>query len=509
MNHLLDSLIFSAIPAAALAAAPNVVYVFPDQMRNHAMGFWADEPFRDSVNFAPDPVITPRLNDFARQARVLTSCQSNFPLSSPHRGMLLTGRFSHNSGVSTNCVANRPVSDLRDDIECISDVYSKAGYNCAYIGKLHAHHPTPNDPDHPGMYVETQVPAWDAYTPPERRHGFDYWYSYGTFDVHKHPHYWDTQGRRHDIEQWSPEHETDKAIAYMANEGNVRDPQKPFFMMVSYNPPHSPYRSTDDCMEQDYRLYADRPLSELLVRPNADTTMTKAPSARYYFASVTGVDRQFGRILDALDSLGLAENTIVVFSSDHGETMCSQGINDPKNSPYAESMNVPMLIRYPGHIEPGVDSRLIMSSPDIMPTLLGLSGLGDMIPKGVEGRDYSGRFDGSGLYAPLRDGALYIRNSDGDRDSLGNVISYFPVARGIKTDRYTLALTIDKRTGELKSSLLFDDMADPYQMVNLPLDENKEIVADLCRRMVPLLREADDPWYSRRILSSLIPYPDN
>ncbi len=53
MNHLLDSLIFSAIPAAALAAAPNVVYVFPDQMRNHAMGFWADEPFRDSVNFAP------------------------------------------------------------------------------------------------------------------------------------------------------------------------------------------------------------------------------------------------------------------------------------------------------------------------------------------------------------------------------------------------------------------------------------------------------------------------
>ena len=90
--------------------------------------------------------------------------------------------------------------------------------------------------------------------------------------------------------------------------------------------------------------------------------MTKAPSARYYFASVTGVDRQFGRILDALDSLGLAENTIVVFSSDHGETMCSQGINDPKNSPYAESMNVPMLIRYPGHIEPGVDSRLIMST---------------------------------------------------------------------------------------------------------------------------------------------------
>ncbi len=485
---------------------PNVIYVFPDQMRNHAMGFWADDDFRDSVNFKADPVVTPRLNAFARQARVLTSCQSNFPLSSPHRGMLLTGMYSENSGVSTNCVANRPVSDLRDDAVCISDVFSQAGYSCAYIGKLHAHHPTPNDPQRPGRYVEDRIPAWDAYTPPERRHGFDYWYSYGTYDVHRHPHYWDTQGNRHEINDWSPRHEADKAIAYVKNEGNVRDPQKPFFMMVSFNPPHSPYRSTEDCLEEDYGIYADKPLGELLVRENADTTMAKAPSVRYYFASVTGVDRQFGRILDALDSVGLADNTIVVFSSDHGETMCSQGIEDPKNSPYAESMNVPMLVRYPGHIKPAIDARLIMSSPDIMPTLLGLAGLGDRIPDAVEGRDYSRHFLGLDGSAPLRDGALYIRNSDGDKDSLGNVITYFPVARGIKTEHYTLAFTIDKKTERLKSSLLFDDKADPYQLCNLPLEENKALVRELCAKMVPLLKEADDPWYKKKILPELIPY---
>lgn len=508
MRPILPLLAFLSTSAAVRAQAPNVVYVFPDQMRNHAMGFWSDAGFRDSVNFTGDPVVTPRLDRFARESRVLTSCQSNFPLSSPHRGMLLTGMFSHNSGVSTNCVANRPVSDLRDDARCISDVFSDAGYDCAYIGKLHAHHPTPNDPDNPGHYVEEQVPAWDAYTPPERRHGFDYWYSYGTFDVHKHPHYWDTAGHRHEINQWSPEHETDKAIAYLANTDSVRDPSRPFFMMVSYNPPHSPYRSTEDCPEEAYRLYADRSLSDLLVRPNADTVMAKAPSVRYYFASVTGVDRQFGRILDALDSLGLADNTIVVFSSDHGETMCSHGVDDPKNSPYAESMNVPMLIRYPGHIRPDIDTRLIMSSPDIMPTLLGLAGLADSIPIEVEGRDYSGRFLDSGNSAPMRDGALYIRNGDGRRDSTGNVVEYFPVARGIKTDRYTLALTIDKNTLALKSALLFDDLIDPYQLNNLPLDEHPEIVADLCARMVPLLREASDPWYTRRILPDLIPYGD-
>lgn len=505
MRHIITGML-SVTASLAIAKAPNVIYVFPDQMRNHAMGFWQEDDFRDSVNFTGDPVITPNLNAFARQAKVLTQCQSNFPLSSPHRGMLLTGMFSHNSGVSTNCVANRPVSDLRDDAKCISDVFHNAGYNCAYIGKLHANHPTPNDPENPGHYVETQVPAWDAYTPPEKRHNFDYWYSYGTFDVHKHPHYWDNDGHRHDISQWSPEHETDKALAYMRNEGNVRDPEKPFFMMVSYNPPHSPYRSTEDCPEEDFALYADKSLGELYVRPNADTTMAKAPSIRYYFASVTGVDRQFGRILTALDSLGLSDNTLVIFSSDHGETMCSQATNDPKNSPYAESMNVPMLVRFPGKIAPGVDTELIMSSPDIMPTILGLAGLADSIPAEVEGRDYSGRFLGTSHATPLRKGALYIKNSDGDRDSLGNVTSYFPVSRGIKTDRYTLALTIDKKTGKLKSSLLFDDIADPYQMNNLPLEDHKDIVSELCAEMVPLLKEADDPWYTRKILPELIPY---
>ena len=141
-----------------------------------------------------------------------------------------------------------------------------------------------------------------------------------------------------------------------------------------------------------------------------------------------------------------------------------------------------------------------------MPTILGIAGLADSIPTEVEGRDYSGRFLGTSNITPLRKGALYIKNSDGNRDSLGNVISYFPVSRGIKTDRYTLALTIDKKTGKLKSSLLFDDVADPYQMNNLSLEEHKDIVSELCAEMVPLLKEADDPWYTQKILSEMIPY---
>ena len=148
--------------------------------------------------------------------------------------------------------------------------------------------------------MEEKRPAWDAYTPKERRHGFNYWYSYGTFDEHKNPHYWDTDGKRHDPKEWSPLHESGKVISYLKNDGNVRDTKKPFFIMVGMNPPHSPYRSLNDCEEQDFNLYKDQPLDSLLIRPNVDLKMKKAESARYYFASVTGVERAFGQILTTL-----------------------------------------------------------------------------------------------------------------------------------------------------------------------------------------------------------------
>jgi hypothetical protein len=80
------------------------------------------------------------------------------------------------------------------------------------------------------------------------------------------------------------------------------------------------------------------------------------------------------------------------------------------------------------------------------------------------------------------------------------------VSRGIKTHQYTMSLTIDRKTKELKDILLFNDLEDPYQMQNLPWQENKGIVSDLCKQMVPLLKEADDPWYKEQILKELIPY---
>ena len=440
---------------AVQAEHPNIIYVFPDQYRNQAMGFWNQEGFRDKVNFRGDPVHTPNIDTFARESMVLTSAQSNCPLSSPHRGMLLTGMYPNRSGVPLNCNSTRPISSLRDDAECIGDVFSKAGYDCAYFGKLHADFPTPNDPENPGQYVETQRPG--------------------------------------------------KVVSYLKNEGNVRDTKKPFFIMVGMNPPHSPYRSLNDCEEQDFNLYKDQPLDSLLIRPNVDLNMKKAESVRYYFASVTGVDRAFGQILEALKQLGLDKNTVVIFASDHGETMCSQRTDDPKNSPYSESMNIPFLVRFPGKIQPRVDD-LLLSAPDIMPTVLGLCGLGDSIPSEVQGRNFAPLFFDEKAEIVRPAGALYIQNLDGEKDKDGLVQSYFPSSRGIKTARYTLALYIDRKTKQLKKSLLFDDVNDPYQLNNLPLDENKEVVEQLYREMGTMLKEIDDPWYTEKILSDRIPY---
>ena len=485
--------------------SPNIIYIFPDQFRNHAMGFWSEEGYKQQVRFQGDPVHTPHLNAFAQESMVLTSAMSNCPLSSPHRGILLTGMYPHQSGVPLNCNSTRPISSLREDAVCISDVLSQAGYDCGYFGKLHLDFPTPNDPDNPGQYVEKRRLAWDAYTPESRRHGFNYWYSYGTFDEHKTPHYWDTNSRRHEIREWSPLHEAKEVISYLKNERGQRDSGKPFFVMLSMNPPHSPYRSLDDCMEEDYNLYKDIPLSDLLVRPNANATMDKANCTPYYFASVTGVDRAFGMILASLKELGLDKNTIVVFTSDHGDTMCSQSIDDAKNTPYAESVNVPFLIRYPGHISPGVD-HLLLSTPDIMPTLLGLTGMEEKIPAEVQGENFAPLFLGKDTQVKRPTGTLYFQNLDGEKDADGLVQNYFPSSRGIKTARYTLALYIDKENHQLVKTLMFDDENDPYQLNNLSPKEHTEVFASLCKEMGAKLKEIGDPWHEGRILDNLLQY---
>lgn len=500
----------AVLPSAGYAQAvnkkdqrPNIIYVFPDQFRNDACGFWRQEGFQEYRKMKGDPTITPNLDKFARESLVLSSAQSNCPVSSPHRAMLMTGMYSaEKNGVPVNCNSQAPKSSLNPNAITIGDVFSQNGYDCAYIGKYHLDAPTRNDPQRPGKYVMDVKVVWDAYTPQELRHGFNYWFSYGTFDTHKNPHYWDNNGKKHEPHEYSPIFEAKKAIEYMKNVGNVRDTDKPFLMMISMNPPHSPYNSLRDCMEEDYNLYKDIPLDSLL-RPNVtNRNMSKIKSTPYYFANVTGVDRAFGMILDALKELGLDKNTIVVFTSDHGETMCSHEVSDAKNLPYSEAMNVPFILRYPKKIKHRVDPMLL-STPDIMPTLLGLSGLEDKIPAEIQGKNYSKLFFNPNAKLSRPKGALYIKQGSGRIKFDGETLNYFPIARGIKTDKYTLAFKIT-RDMKLEKTYLFNDDKDPYQLNNLPLQENEKIVKSLCKELKNQLKSIDDPWYKGEILEKCL-----
>src|SRR5690606_34830552 len=107
---------------------------------------------------------------------------------------------------------------------------------------------------------------------------------------------------------------------------------------------------------------------------------------RVYYAMVANLDANVGRLLEAVDDLGLRENTIFVFTSDHGEMFGAQG-RRAKNIFYEEAVRVPLIMRWPGHIPAGSTSDVCLNTPDIMPTLLSLLGL--PIPDEVEGMDLS------------------------------------------------------------------------------------------------------------------------
>ncbi|PWI32047.1 arylsulfatase [Vibrio albus] len=479
----------------------NLLYIFPDQFRLMSLGLWQNPEFATLIPGRGDPVFTPNLDQLANQSTILTNAVSNCPVCSPHRGSLMTGNFPSRSGVPLNCHSQRMTSELPDDAPCFTDALAQAGYHVGYIGKWHLDVPTPNDPENPGEFVDSRTPAWDSYTEPQRRHGIHYWYGYGTFDEHNNPHYYDTHGKRHDPKTWSAEHEADKAIEYLTNQNGERDQDKPFALFLSMNPPHSPYSGLEDCRESDWQLYKDKTHAELLVRDNASHDMDKSDAAAYYFANVSGVDKEIGRIIDTLKTMGEWENTLVVFTSDHGETLCSHAISDAKNCIYNEAFSVPFLIKRPGQ-KVHFHSPAFVNSADIMPTTLGLLSLREYTPAPIHGRDLSQIVNQP---QPEFQSALYLRNLDGERNSQGEVVDYFPQSRGIKTEHYTLAIDINT-SHQITSTLLFDNQSDPYQFNNLPFEPDAPYVRHLLREMAKELVRVQDPWAEKGILANLLPY---
>lgn len=451
---------------------PNIVIVMPDELRQQAVGLTKT-----------DPVITPNIDAFSKEAATLTNALSNCPICSPARAMLFSGKYPVSNGVIDNCYS-RTIEygiELKKEEVCFSDVLSESGYDLGYIGKYHLDLPNPQEAEHTEGWrgdPNNGGTLWDAFTAPDRRHGFNFWYSYGCCDRHLTPHYWKNDAaieNRTDINGWSVEHETDVAIDYVRNKnGAYRDGNKPFLLFVSHNPPHMPF---EDVPEKYKALYKDFERDVLLNRPNIDHTKINEETAKNYYAAITGVDEQFGRLLKTIEEEQIDDNTIVFFLSDHGEMLGSHGLMG-KNSWYNEAFSIPFIVKWKDRIVSG-RQNWFMSLPDFFPTLLGLVGLTEKLPADVEGFDKSALLLGQQSHSKGSESGFYISSQP-----------FFPETRkGIKTDRYTFVVIYEKNSGAL-SNVVHDNLLDGFQVEkSTPVNLNT-----LTSKLIDWLMLTNDPW---------------
>lgn len=462
----------------SLDSRPNVLFVFSDQHRAHAMGCSGNED-----------IITPNFDRLASEGTRFGNACANYPVCSPSRGSLLTGQYPTTHGVITNDI------QLPTNVPSVANAFRDAGYRTGYIGKWHL----------------DGVPR-DKFTPPgPRRHGFDdFWAVYNcSHDYYNAKYYRDDDPHPVTIDGYEPIHQTELAIEFIEASLN-RD--EPFCLFLSWGPPHDPYRMVPDRYRELYTA------EDLSVRWNVEPIMpshpaepgravTDAPPIREfantgdvydwpvpyeysdvreglvdYYAHVTALDEQFGRLAGAIMTAGIQENTVVAYSSDHGDSFWSHGRNQ-KGNPFEESINVPLIVRWPDKIPAGRFNQEPISIVDIAPTLLGLAGVS--VPDGMEGTDCSAMIRGRNAEAP--EVALLMNVGQG--------------WRGLRTRRYTYARVTEafmERYAPPQGPewLLFDNKEDPYQFRNLVYDpDHRALVEALDQRLMEKLAKIGDPFH--------------
>ncbi len=429
------------------AKRPNVLYVFDDQHRAASL---PGEVFSQ--------VQAPNIDRFRRDNFSMDQCISNFPLCCPYRAILMTGRYSPENGV-VNLAIPMKTSEFT-----ITKAFKASGYRTGYVGKWHL------AGDHDNHF---------GFIPPgPRRVDIDDWHIWEDTNNHyKCYTYNPDTGEKITATEWAPVNMTDEAIGLMKT--YAAEPDKPWFMMVSYNPPHPPFnppQNDRDANPMDMQKYRPNVKVGAGGPPWLDSPDSFHRAMQGYIGGISGIDTEFARVLKALDDTGQADNTIVIFTSDHGEMMGSQG-KGGKILPYDESNRVPFLVRYPGVTPKAGSSDALFAAVDIYPTVCGLAGI--PVPDHCSGKDLSGVMRGKKMKTPE---TVFLMGAPGDDDGSGKADTTAKAEvfdrksplyyRGVRTARYTYAVREDGRW------LLFDNTVDPYQMKNLANDPTHKAVMD-------------------------------
>lgn len=422
---------------------PSVLVLLADQLRGGELGCEGNPH-----------AATPHIDRLASGGVVAEQCYANTPVCCPNRATLLSGRYPMNHGVVGN---DLPVPD---EVVFMSEEFQRAGYRTGYIGKWHL----------------DGVPR-SKFTPPgPRRHGFDYWAAANcTHEYFSTKYYFMDDPELVRKEGYEPEIQTDLALDFLQS----LDASEDFMMVLSWGPPHDPYDQVPD----EYRDRID--VAALENRENSAHPLGEQRAAeiyRDYLAALAGLDDQVGRIVEKLSSLGRLDDTIIVFTSDHGDMLGSHGWTG-KQMPHEESIRIPLITAWPNGLPAGERRSGLLSTVDTAPTLLSLSNLPAL--DGVDGSDRSVllREDGNGATE------IYVQNLTRFDEA---VRSGKPEWRGLRTEQWTYAESTTEGPW-----LLFDNLSDPLQTTNLiDSDHHQQTRESLKATLAGYLEKTADPFVS-------------
>lgn len=336
---------------------PNVIWIFGDQHRGQALSCNGDENLS-----------TPNIDELAVMGRNYPRAVSGAPLCCPFRGSLLTGLYPH------RCVPGHQMG-LPEGQPTVAHVFEENGYDTAYFGKWHL----------AGFREDVEHRAVFHKVPKERRGGFQRWLGYennnSQRDVWVHGHCGDREEPMRQLEGYETNALTDQLLAY------IRQEEKPFFAVLSVQPPHDPYSS-------DTAFRGRRSHRDIRLRPNVPDIPSLVHTVKNdllgYYGMIENLDWNLGRVMECLRETGKARDTHVLFFSDHGDMHGSHGMFR-KTNPFEEAIRIPFLIG--GEREAGYEHRLtgdcgvLVNHVDIAPTTLGLCGIEP--PRWMMGTDYS------------------------------------------------------------------------------------------------------------------------
>ncbi len=449
---------------------PNVLFLISDDLNNF-LGCYGDPRAK-----------TPNIDRLAARGVTFDRAYCAFPLCGPSRNSMLTGLYPNSTGILANAQIFRQTIPKQVSL---SQAFRQAGYFATRIGKLY-HYNVPNSigtngHDDPGSWEVEINPAgvdrleeqpFITTLTPNQFGGTLSWYASPKSD----------------------KHHTDAMNAANAEwvlERCAKQQDRPFFLAVGFFRPHTPYVAPKEPYF-GYYPEAEMPLVTGVKEDQADipaaalasykkeqdklTDDLRRQCMQAYYASISFMDAQVGRVVDALDRLGLADNTIIVFTSDHGYHMGEHGLWQ-KQSLFEESSRVPLLIVAPGAGKKGVVAKSPVSHVDLYPTLAELCNV--KAPSNLQGqslvpllKDENTNGRGWALTQVVRGGGFRRQGASPAVGDNGN--RFFGYSLRTSRWRYT-------EWGEGSAGVeLYDHDADPKELTNLASKaEHAKTIAEL------------------------------